>query len=91
MIKVLGIEMITQEEIGKLIGTNCKGTISEWLARADITGTAIKKKRYYSVEQIKDYLRYGKIDNRRIIELMREVEILIQKRKKGENNDIRTA
>ena len=77
---ILGVEMITQEEVGKIIGTNCRGTVSEWLEQADISGTAINKKKYYSVEQIKDYLRYGKVEIRKIVELMREVQLL-----RGEN------
>jgi hypothetical protein len=84
MIKVLGVEMVTQEEVGKIIGTDCRGTISEWLARADISGTAIKKKKYYSVEQIKDYLRYGKVEVRKIVELMREIQLL-----RGKKDDLK--
>ena len=80
MTNILGVELITQKEVGELIGTKSRSTISEWLARAEIDGTSIKGQKYYSVEQIRDYLRYGKIDTRKVIELVRE----IQRLKKGE-------
>ena len=57
MKEILGVQMITQNEVGELIGMTNRSTISEWLARADISGTTINKTKYYSVEQIKDYLR----------------------------------
>ena len=80
MKQILGIEMITLEEVGKHIDTTSKATVCEWLARAGIEGTYINRKKYFSVEQIKDYLRYGKVEIRKIVELMREVQQL----KKGE-------
>lgn len=81
MKEILGIQMITQNEVGELIGTKSRSTISEWLARADISGTTINKTKYYSVEQIKDYLRYGKLEIRKAVELMREVQLLNRGRK----------
>ena len=80
MKEILGIQMITQNEVGELIGTANRSTVSQWLARADIDGTAIKGTKYYSVEQIKDYLRYGKLEIRKAVELLREIQLL----KKGE-------
>lgn len=80
MKEILGIQMITQNEVGELIGTTNRSTVSQWLARADIDGTAIKGTKYYSVEQIKDYLRYGKLEIRKAVELLREIQLL----KKGE-------
>jgi hypothetical protein len=80
MTEILGIQMITQKEVGELIGVKAKSTICEWLARAEIDGVAINKTRYYSVEQIKDYLRYGKTDIRKAVEILREISLL----KKGE-------
>ena len=80
MRNILGVELITLEEVGKLIDTNSKATTCEWLARANIDGTYINRKKYVSVEQIKDYLRYGKVETRKIVELMREIQQL----KKGE-------
>lgn len=80
-IKILGVEMISQAEVGKLIGTSTKSTICKWLARANLTGVAIKKTRYYSVESIKDVLTYGKLETKQALELLRE----IKKLKKGEN------
>ena len=80
MKEILGIQMITQTEVGELIGTTNRSTVSQWLARADIDGTAIKGTKYYSVEQIKDYLRYGKLEIRKAVELLREIQLL----KKGE-------
>ena len=80
MKEILGIQMITQNEVGELIGTTNRSTVSQWLARADIDGTAIKGTKYYSVEQIKDYLRYGKVEIRKAVELLREIQLL----KKGE-------
>lgn len=76
MKNILGIEMITQKEVGELIGIKSKATVCQWLARADLDGVAIHKTRYYSVEQIKDYLRYGKIEIRKAVELMREIQLL---------------
>ena len=80
MKQILGIEMITLEEVGKHIDTTSKATVCEWLARAGIEGTYINRKKYFSVEQIRDYLRYGKVEIRKAIELLRE----IQRLKKGE-------
>lgn len=80
MTNILGVELITQKEVGELIGTKSRSTISEWLARAEIDGTSIKGQKYYSVEQIKDYLRYGKVEIRKAIEVLRE----LQRLKKGE-------
>ena len=80
MKQILGIEMITLEEVGKLIDTTSKATVCEWLARANIDGTYINRKKYFSVEQIKDYLRYGKVEIRKAVELLREIQLL----KKGE-------
>ena len=80
MKEILGIQMITQNEVGELIGMTNRSTVSQWLARADIDGTAIKGTKYYSVEQIKDYLRYGKVEIRKAVELLREIQLL----KKGE-------
>lgn len=73
---VLGVEMITQVEVGEIIGNKNRSVISEWLARADISGTVFNKTKYYSKEQIKDYLRYGKVETRQIVELIREIKIL---------------
>lgn len=79
---VLGIEMVTQAEVGKIIGTNSQATVSEWLAKAGLAGIPLKKKKYYSVEAIKDYLRYGKVELRQAIELLREAKMLNLKRRK---------
>ena len=81
MKEILGIQMITQNEVGELIGTTNRSTVSQWLARADIDGTAIKGTKYYSVEQIKDYLRYGKTEIRKAVEILREISTL----KRGKN------
>lgn len=86
-IMVLGVEMIPQSEIGKVIGTSSQSTVSEWLARADITGVAIKKTKYYSVKAIRDYLRYGKTEVRAMIDLIKEIKILQSKLKKGEQKN----
>lgn len=80
MTEILGIQMITQKEVGELIGTKSRSTISEWLARAGIEGTYINRKKYFSVEQIRDYLRYGKVEIRKAVEILREISTL----KKGE-------
>ena len=80
MTEILGIQMITQKEVGELIGTKSRSTISEWLARAEIDGTSIKGQKYYFVEQIRDYLRYGKTEIRKAVEILREISTL----KKGE-------
>ena len=81
MINVLGVEMITQKEVGKIIGIKSKSTICEWLARAGIEGTYINRKKYFSVEQIRDYLRYGKVEIRKAVEILREISTL----KRGKN------
>ncbi|MBO7716239.1 MAG: hypothetical protein J6S85_21925 [Methanobrevibacter sp.] len=81
MTEILGIQMITQKEVGELIGTKSRSTISEWLARAEIDGTSIKGQKYYSVEQIRDYLRYGKTEIRKAVEILREISTL----KRGKN------
>lgn len=81
MKNILGIEMITLEEVGKHINTTSKATTCEWLARAGIEGTYINRKKYFSVEQIRDYLRYGKVEIRKAVEILREISTL----KRGEN------
>ena len=79
-INILGVELITQAEVGKLIGIKAKSTICEWLARAGIEGTPINKTKYYSTDLIRDYLRYGKTEIRKAVEILREISTL----KKGE-------
>ena len=81
MTNILGVELITQKEVGELIGTKSRSTISEWLARAEIDGTSIKGQKYYTVEQIRDYLRYGKTEIRKAVEILREISTL----KRGKN------
>lgn len=81
MINILGVEMITQKEVGKLIGTSTKSTICKWLARAGIEGTPIKKTRYYSTDLIRDYLRYGKVDIRQAVEILRQIKTFKGKEK----------
>lgn len=73
-INILGVELITQAEVGKLIGIKAKSTICEWLARAEIDGTSINKKKYYSTDLIRDYLRYGKIEIRQAVEILRQIK-----------------
>jgi len=83
-IVIQGIEMIGQQSVGILLGTKSRSTVSEWLARAGLEGTSINNKKYYSIKSIQDYLRYGKIDTRQIVELIREVKILNYKKNKGD-------
>lgn len=73
-INILGVELITQAEVGKLIGIKAKSTICEWLARAGIEGTPINKTKYYSTDLIRDYLRYGKIEIRQAVEILRQIK-----------------
>ena len=73
-INILGVEMISQAEVGKLLGIKAKSTICEWLARAGIEGTPINKTRYYSTESIRDYLRYGKVEIRQAVEILRQIK-----------------
>ena len=73
-INILGVELITQAEVGKLIGIKAKSTICEWLARAGIEGTPINKTKYYSTDLIRDYLRYGKIEIRQAVEILRKIK-----------------
>ncbi len=83
-IVIQGIEMIGQQSVGILLGTKSRSTVSEWLSRAGLEGTSINNKKYYSIKSIQDYLRYGKIDIRQIVELSREVKILNYKKNKGD-------
>ena len=73
-INILGVELITQAEVGKLIGIKAKSTICEWLARAGIEGTPINKTKYYSTDLIRDYLRYGKVEIRQAVEILRQIK-----------------
>ena len=82
MKNILGVELITQKEVGKLIGMNTKSTICKWLARAGIEGTPINKTRYYSTDLIRDYLRYGKVEIRQAIEILRQIKTLKEKERK---------
>ncbi len=79
---ILGVEMLTQIEVGELIGSKSRSTISEWLARADISGTTINKTKYYSKKQIRDYLRYGKIEIRQALDILRQIKISVRKGEK---------
>ena len=73
-IKILGVEMISQAEVGELIGIKAKSTVCEWLARAGIEGTPINKTKYYSTDLIRDYLRYGKLEVRQAVEILRQIK-----------------
>lgn len=73
-INILGVEMISQAEVGKLLGIKAKSTICEWLARAGIEGTPINKTKYYSTDLIRDYLRYGKVEIRQAVEILRQIK-----------------
>jgi Rps23 Pro-64 3,4-dihydroxylase Tpa1-like proline 4-hydroxylase len=78
--------MIGQKAVGILLGTKSKATVSEWLARAGLPGTSINNKKYYSIQQIKEYLTYNnKIEIREAIEILREIKIMQQLKSKGEN------
>ena len=78
---ILGVKMIDQTEVGKLIGTKSRSTISEWLARAGLEGISIRNRKWYAEELIKDFLRYEKVELRQAIELLREIKIMAQKKK----------
>lgn len=82
---IQGVEMIGQKAVGILLGTKSKATVSEWLARAGLPGTSINNKKYYSIQQIKEYLTYNKIEIREAIEILREIKIMQLKSKQGEN------
>lgn len=83
---IQGVEMIGQKAVGILLGTKSKATVSEWLARAGLPGTSINNKKYYSIQQIKEYLTYNnKIEIREAIEILREIKIMQQLKSKGEN------
>ena len=82
---IQGVEMIGQKAVGILLGTKSKSTVSEWLARAGLPGTSINNKKYYSIQQIKEYLTYNKIEIREAIEILREIKIMQLKSKQGEN------
>lgn len=87
-IEILGVKLISQQEVGKLIGTKTKSTVCKWLARANLTGIPIKKQRYYSETAIKDVLTYGKLETRQALELLREIKKL-NKGESHENNVIK--
>lgn len=74
-ITVLGVEMLSQAEVGKLLGIKASSTVSDWLARAGIAGITIKGRKYFSSDLIKDYLRYGKLELRQAVEILREIKI----------------
>ena len=80
-LNILGVEMIDQAEVGKIIGTKSRSTISEWLARAGLSGVSIKSKKWYSVELMRDFFRYEKVEIRKAVELLREIQIQLKKEK----------
>ncbi len=82
-IVIQGIQMICQESIGILLGTKSRSTVSEWLARAGLSGISINNKKYYSIDIIKDYLRYENVDIRAAIELLREIKIMKKNKNLG--------
>lgn len=77
--------ILGQESVGILLGTKSRSTISEWLARAGLDGISINNRKYYAINQIREYLRFQKVEIREAIELLREIKILSLKRKQGEN------
>lgn len=82
---IQGVEMIGQKSVGILLGTRSKATVCQWLARAGLAGTSINNRKYYSIEEIQNYLKYEKVEIREAIELLREIKIMQIKRKQGEN------
>lgn len=82
---IQGVELIGQESVGKLLNTKCRATISEWLARAGLSGISINNRKYYSINLIKEYLTYEKVEIREALELLREIKVFSMKRKQGEN------
>ena len=82
---IQGVEMIGQKTVGILLGTRSKATVCQWLARAGLSGTSINNRKYYSITEIQNYLRYEKVEIREAIELLREIKIMQIKRKQGEN------
>lgn len=78
MIKMLGVEMLNQAEVAieieKATGEKMsKGAVCEWLARAGLEGIPFKRTKHYSVDLIRDYLRYEKMDLRVALEILREI------------------
>lgn len=82
---IQGIEMIGQQTVGILLGTKSKATICQWLARAGLSGISINNRKYYSINLIKEYLTYEKVEIREALELLREIKVFSIKRKQGEN------
>lgn len=85
-LNILGIKMIDQIEVGKIIEKATgekisRGAVCEWLARAGLDGISFKRTKYYSVDLIKDFLRYEKVELRQAIEIVREIKIMTQKKK----------
>ena len=82
---IQGVEMIGQKAVGILLGTKSKATVSEWLARAGLDGISINNRKYYSIDIIKNHLRYEKTEIKEAIEILREIKIMQLKSKQGEN------
>ena len=78
---ILGVKMIDQTEVGKLIGTKSRSTISEWLARAGLEGISIRNRKWYAEDLIRDFLRYERVETRQAIELLREIKIMVLKKR----------
>ena len=79
---IQGVEMIGQKTVGILLGTKSKATVSEWLARANLDGISINNRKYYSINLIREYLQFEKVEIREAIELLREIKIFSLKSKK---------
>ena len=82
---IQGVEMIGQKSVGVLLGTKSSATVSEWLTKAGLTGISINNRKYYSTKLITDYLTYQNVELREAVELLRQIKIMQQKVKKGEN------
>lgn len=82
---IQGIELIGQKTVGILLGTKSKATVSEWLARAGLSGISINNRKYYSIKLITEYLTYERVEIRQALEILQEIKILNKSKKQGEN------
>lgn len=60
MVTILGVNLYTAEETAQLLGGVTTQTIRNYIKKGALSPTLVGKVKYFSEEQIRDYLQNGK-------------------------------
>ncbi len=60
MITILGVNLYTAEETANLLGGVTTQTIRNYIKKGALSPTLVGKTKYFSEDQIRDYLQNGK-------------------------------